>query len=162
MSTRMVGIGWLVMVLALGQLASGQEDQPAPRPENHMRGIEMQFKQMDLEQRRAELNFDNTMRDIQVEQKQLELERNRQMPNQPGQNMCPGKAKWRGHHFRMMHCAAFMFVCFIVHILLAVWVYGDIRRRNAGSGIWIVITLLTGLLGVLVYAIVRLGDKPAA
>ena len=55
-----------------------------------------------------------------------------------------------------------MFICFIVHILLAIWVYGDIRRRNTGSGIWIIITLLTGLLGALVYAIVRLGDKPAA
>ena len=162
MSTRMAGVAWLVMFLALGQLAGGQENQPAPRPKNPMHKIELQRKQIDLEQRRAELNFDNAMRNIQVEKKELELKRNRQTQNQPGQNLRPGKAKWRGHHFRKMHCAAFMLVCCIVHILLAIWVYGDIRRRNTGSGIWIVITLLTGLLGVLVYAIVRLGDKPAA
>jgi hypothetical protein len=46
----------------------------------------------------------------------------------------------------------------IVHILVAIWVYMDIRQLNRGSGIWIVIALLTGLLGGLVYAIVRIGD----
>ena len=162
MSTRMAGVAWLVMFLALGQLAGGQENQRAPRPKNPMHKIELQHKQIDLAQRQAELNFDNAMRNIQVEQKELELKRHRQTPNQPGQKMSPGKAKWRGHHSRKIHCAAFMFICFIVHILLAIWVYGDIRRRNTGSGIWIIITLLTGLLGALVYAIVRLGDKPAA
>ena len=54
-----------------------------------------------------------------------------------------------------------MLICAVVHLLLAIWVYQDIRNRNAGSGLWIVVTLLTGLLGVLVYALVRLGDKSA-
>lgn len=49
----------------------------------------------------------------------------------------------------------------VIHILLAVWVYQDLRRRNTGSGIWIVITLLAGLCGAAVYALVRLGEKPA-
>jgi hypothetical protein len=49
-------------------------------------------------------------------------------------------------------------VCLVVHILAAVWVYQDIRRRGSGSGIWIVIVLLAGLLAALVYAVVRLGD----
>jgi len=64
-----------------------------------------------------------------------------------------------------MHCwkgaAALMLICFVVHILLTVWVYQDVRRRNASSGIWIVVTLLTGLLGAAVYALVRIGEKPA-
>jgi hypothetical protein len=47
----------------------------------------------------------------------------------------------------------------VVHILCAVWVYQDIRRRAGGSGLWIVIALLTGLLGTLVYAVVRLGES---
>jgi len=50
-------------------------------------------------------------------------------------------------------------ICCIVHVLVAVWVYQDLRRRNAGSGIWIVIALLAGLFGALVYAVVRLGDS---
>jgi hypothetical protein len=37
-------------------------------------------------------------------------------------------------------------------------VYQDIRARNAGSGLWIVLVLVAGLLAALVYAVVRLGD----
>jgi hypothetical protein len=51
--------------------------------------------------------------------------------------------------------------CALIHILLAIWVYHDIRQRNMGSSIWIVIALLTGLFGTLVYAVVRIGDKQA-
>jgi hypothetical protein len=51
-----------------------------------------------------------------------------------------------------------MLVCAVVHILAAIWVFQDIRARGAGSGLWIVIALLAGLLGVLVYAVIRLGD----
>ena len=57
--------------------------------------------------------------------------------------------------------AVLLFVLLVVHILLAVWVYQDIRKRNTGSGIWIVVALLTGLFGALVYAIVRIGDAKA-
>ena len=57
--------------------------------------------------------------------------------------------------------AVFVVCTLVIHILLAVWVYQDIRRRNAGSGIWVVITLLTGLCGAAVYALVRLGEKQA-
>ncbi|HOK96600.1 MAG TPA: hypothetical protein PK052_12360 [Anaerohalosphaeraceae bacterium] len=61
----------------------------------------------------------------------------------------------RGH--RPFWCAM-MVCCAVVHILSAVWVFQDIRTRGAGSGVWIVIALLAGLFGVLVYAVVRLGD----
>ncbi len=50
-------------------------------------------------------------------------------------------------------------ICIAVHILLAVWVFGDIRKRQAGSGIWIAVVLLTGLLGVIPYTLVRIGDR---
>ena len=64
-------------------------------------------------------------------------------------------------HLRMEHtplCALVMTLCIVVHILVAVWVFQDIRSRGTGSGIWIVIALIAGLLGALVYAVVRLGD----
>ncbi|MCI0499583.1 MAG: hypothetical protein L0Y36_07880 [Planctomycetales bacterium] len=51
-----------------------------------------------------------------------------------------------------------MLVCAVVHVLAAVWVFQDIRARGAGSGLWIVIALLAGLMGVLVYAVIRIGD----
>jgi len=71
------------------------------------------------------------------------------------QRVCPVAQKCQ----RMM--GLFFLVCLTIHILLSVWVYQDLRRRNTGSGIWIVITLLAGLFGAAVYALVRLGDKPA-
>ena len=63
------------------------------------------------------------------------------------------------HHKR---CGKFFGMIFlmmaIVNILVAIWVYQDIRARNTGSGIWIVVALLSGLLGTAVYALVRIGD----
>jgi hypothetical protein len=56
--------------------------------------------------------------------------------------------------------APLLIIIAIVHILTAIWVFQDIRKRGVGSGIWIVLALLTGLLGTLVYAIVRLGNTP--
>ncbi len=48
--------------------------------------------------------------------------------------------------------------CAVVRVLVAVWIYQDIRLRNAGSGLWIVLGLLGGLLAALVYAVTRLHD----
>ena len=66
--------------------------------------------------------------------------------------------KRAGHHKGII-CPIFMLLTIIIHILLAMWVYQDIRKRNRGSGIWIAIALLAGLLGAGVYAVVRIGDK---
>jgi len=56
----------------------------------------------------------------------------------------------------------FLLIFFVVNILVTVWVFTDIRARNHGSGIWIVVTLLTGLFGALIYTLARLGDVKAA
>ena len=161
MKTRIVGIGWMTAVLIAGQLAYGQERPAAPRPEDPLRAIELRHKQLDIEQRQAEMHFNNEMRKIQLEQKRLELNRDRQIQQTPDAKACPGQGYWRGHHRTMKHLCGLILICMVVHILLAIWIYQDIRKRNAGSGLWIIITLLTGLLGALVYAVARLGDKPA-
>lgn len=49
-------------------------------------------------------------------------------------------------------------VLFVVHVLLAVWVANDLRKRGQGSGIWIALALLAGFLGAITYALVRAGD----
>ena len=83
------------------------------------------------------------MQKIELEQRRLELERAREDDDDDDDEGALG----------------FLFlICGVVHILVAIWVYIDIRQLNRGSGIWIVIALLTGLLGALVYAVVRLGD----
>jgi len=158
MKFRLIMIGLAMFVLLTGRLAA-EEQEPMPPPDDPVRSIEIQDQQLDLDQRRAELGFENEMRNIQLEQERMELERQRNAGACPV--MGPGREGWEGHHFRIKHCVGLMLFCLVVHVLLGIWVYQDIRRRNTGSGIWIVITLMTGLFGALVYAVVRLGDKPS-
>lgn len=47
----------------------------------------------------------------------------------------------------------------IIHIMLAVWVYTDIRKRGEGHGLFIILALLAGIPGTILYALVRIGDK---
>ena len=59
-------------------------------------------------------------------------------------------------------CRFCLILCAVVHLLLTVWVYQDMRDRDASNGLWLAIVLLTGLLGTAVYALVRIGDINAA
>lgn len=166
MKAPLVGICWATAVLILGQTAYGQEHKRSPNPNDPMQAIEIRHKQLDIEQRQAEMNFNNEMRKIQLDQKRQELKRQDlksqdQASKAPEAQACPAKDGWRGHHKCMKHFGGLMALCLVVHLLLTIWVYQDIRQRNAGSGLWIVITLLTGLLGALVYAVARIGEKPA-
>mgnify|MGYP001152958670 CR=1 FL=1 len=109
--------------------------------------IEMQMREraMELEQRERKMDMEQEMHKLEIEQRKLELER-AQNDDDDDDDDCEG-------------ALGFLFLlCAVVHILVAVWVYTDIRQLNRGSGIWIVIALLTGLLGALVYAVVRLGN----
>lgn len=89
----------------------------------------------------------------QMMQHQAAMQRMHQM--QAMSPRCP-----LGHHAKPA-LALLLLGAAIIHILLAVWVYQDLRKRNTGSGIWIVITLLAGLCGAAVYALVRIGEKQA-
>jgi hypothetical protein len=51
------------------------------------------------------------------------------------------------------------FVGVILNILIAVWIFTDIRKRGEGSGIFIALALLAGIPTAIIYAIVRIGDK---
>ena len=106
--------------------------------------IKMQMRKMEMEmkQREAKMDTERQMQQLDLEQRKMELDRAR------GDNddKCEGAL------------GLLLAICVIVRILLAVWVYMDIRQLNRGSGIWIVIVLLAGLLGALVYAVIRIGD----
>jgi hypothetical protein len=106
---------------------------------------EIRFK---AERMEAEADFHRQMQELELEERRIELDHQRKELEGSGD---------RRHHGKK--CAGpLLLICLIVHILATVWVYQDVRKRKAGSGIWIVITLLAGLLGMLVYAVVRLGD----
>ena len=135
----------LVTVL-LGMLVSasavlGQEEAAVEEEMEH--DLEMRHAQLELQEREAEADIRQEMRKLKLGKRRMELGHKR-------------KAK---KHHDDKGGAVLIVVLVIVHILMAIWVYQDIRKRNAGSGIWIVVALLTGLFGALVYAIVRLGNS---
>ena len=48
----------------------------------------------------------------------------------------------------------------ILHITLAIWVYGDVQKRGvSGRGIFILLVLLAGIPMSILYALVRIGDR---
>jgi hypothetical protein len=61
--------------------------------------------------------------------------------------------------------AGFVKLCFLVafifNILIAIWIFTDIRKRGEGPGIFIALALLAGIPAAIIYAIVRIGDKKA-
>ncbi|MHC4119668.1 MAG: hypothetical protein ACYSWO_19390 [Planctomycetota bacterium] len=109
-------------------------------------------REMELERREAEMAHEREMRELELEQRRAHIKRESR------------EREHAGHHkpHDKKDAAPLLLLILVVHILVAIWVYMDIRKLNRGSGIWIVIALLTGLLGTLVYAIVRLGDERKA
>jgi hypothetical protein len=130
-------------VLLLSMLAVPTVLSKEFEPEDMEMQMQMRQQEMDLKQREAKMDMEREMQKLDLEQRRMELERAREDKDDDD-----GKGV----------LGILFLICGIVHILVAVWVYMDIRQLNRGSGIWIVIALLTGLIGALVYAVVRLGD----
>ena len=134
------------MILCLPSLAIAEEDRP--QPDQPL--LEQQMQRL----RHAQMELNEQRHDLEIEWQELEREREemeRHSDRYPRELM-------QMKHFPKPLCRLLILVCVVVHILVAFWVYQDIRSRGTGSGIWIVVTLISGLLGVLVYAVVRIGD----
>ena len=142
----------MTMFFSTAVFSQDPDEGPRPPEEQMEREMHLRHMQLELQEREAELDFQQERKKLGLEKRKIALKRERRAPHHPAQFKCGGKGKM----------LPFAIVCFVVHILLTVWVYKDIRQRNSGSGIWIVIVLLTGLFGVLPYAIVRLGDTRQA
>ncbi len=52
-----------------------------------------------------------------------------------------------------------LLVGFIFNILLAIWIFTDIRKRGEGSGLFVALALLAGIPAAIIYSLVRIGDK---
>ena len=134
--------------IALGLIAAMVLAAPAIAEEHEM-DIEREMEHLELQHARAEFEFDQQTRDMDLQERQLELEMMRRQIDRPQKS--PKDEKEGG----------IVVLLLAVHILMAIWVYKDVRRKNSGNGIWIVITLLAGFFGAAVYALIRLGDaKP--
>jgi hypothetical protein len=139
----------LVAMFFPAMVFGGEHGEARERQEDIERQMHLRRMQLEMEEQEAERDFHHSMRELDLKERRLALERKHKAQKLPKHIKC--------------HCgekmAPLVIIYFVLNILLAVWVFQDIRRRNCGSGIWIVIVLLAGLLGVLPYAIVRLGDS---
>ena len=132
----------------LGLIAAMLLAAPA-MAEEHKIDIDQEMERLELEQARAEFEFDQEMRETDLQERHLKLDMMRRQIDRP--HTSPKKEKAGG----------VLLLLGIVHVLMAIWVYQDVRRKNKGNGIWIVITLLAGFCGAAVYALIRIGDdKP--
>lgn len=64
-------------------------------------------------------------------------------------------------HWKPLHdfLGTLFLVGIICNILLAIWIYTDIRKRNEGSGIFVAMALVAGIPAALIYSVTRIGDK---
>ena len=157
----------VLMGVAVGFLASGivLAVEPAKPDQNQqinmaMRQTELRQKQLDVEQRESKLRFEDKMRQLELEKHRVEIAaQEKAFQNQPPPPPSPTQTQRPlyplRHHGPMG--GLLVFAAF-VHILLTIWVYQDIRKRNTGSGIWILMALFTGPIGTLLYVLVRIGD----
>ncbi len=142
-------LSMMLAAMFMPALAVAQEEGP----EDFEFQMEMQEREMELEYRNAEMDIERRMQELELEKRKIELEHMRRPKEHSGYM----KNHDDDDDDDGLH--PLLLLVLVVHILCAVWVYQDIRRRASGSGIWIVIALLTGLLGTLVYAVVRLGEN---
>jgi Flp pilus assembly protein TadB len=147
MKVCLLGVALVSVLAVTAAFCQEPEQLEAREQEMQLRGMELK-----LAEHESELEMKRQMGQLELEKQKMDLERARKLPRPP--QVCGPCQKG---------CMVpFLIVCFVIHILVAVWIYQDIRARNCGSGIWIVVGLLAGLLGALVYAVVRLGDNKQA
>lgn len=55
--------------------------------------------------------------------------------------------------------AVFMMVWFVIALVLAIWVYKDAEMKGENGGFWLILVILTGWIGLIVWLIIR-SNKP--
>ena len=46
-------------------------------------------------------------------------------------------------------------VWFVIAIIVAAWVYKDAKKRDMNAAVWLLIVLVTGCIGCIIYLVVR-------
>lgn len=55
----------------------------------------------------------------------------------------------------MIGIIIFFVIFWVVAIGLAVWVYKDAKKRDMNAAVWLLIVLVSGCIGCIIYLIVR-------
>jgi hypothetical protein len=157
----------LGVCLAIGLMS------PSVLGEEHNEGFEQRLHAMELEARELELQnqrMDLESRELDLQHQRMEiaaLERriDGAFDGAFDDDDREGRRGPGAHGKRGGHCGGCAVICvilFVAHILLAIWVQGDAKRRGVSYGLWLTLTLLTGFLGAITYALVRIGDVQEA
>ena len=52
-------------------------------------------------------------------------------------------------------CMIIPIIIWIIFILIAIWVYKDAEKRGKSGALWLVIVILTGIIGLIIWFVVR-------
>jgi membrane protease YdiL (CAAX protease family) len=52
-------------------------------------------------------------------------------------------------------CFFLIIIWFIIFLLISIWVYKDAERRGKSGALWLIIVILLGLIGIIIWLIVR-------
>jgi len=83
-----------------------------------------------------------------------------QMPGPGGPAGMVPRPEAMGHMKKLHDLLGLLFLIGVIcNILLAVWIYTDIRKRGEGSGIFVAMALFAGIPAALIYSLTRIGDR---
>jgi hypothetical protein len=54
-------------------------------------------------------------------------------------------------------CGGFWVIWFIIWILVGIWVYRDAEKRGTSGVLWLIVVILLGIIGLIIYLILRPG-----
>lgn len=59
-------------------------------------------------------------------------------------------------------CGVIVLIWFIIFIAIAIWVYKDAEKRGSSGALWLILVILLGIIGIIIWLIVRppIGGKP--
>ena len=46
-------------------------------------------------------------------------------------------------------------IWFVIAIAVAIWVYKDAKKRDMNAAVWLLIVLVTGCIGCIIYLVIR-------
>ena len=150
----MMRMAWLAALVGLSLAATGlgaDANAPAEGPTEEQ--MELHERRLEMEVRQNEFDHEQQLRKLELRQREAETKRiEAELGRMPGRDGAGGAA------------GAILLWCLVAHILLTVWVYKDMHQQGIARALWVPIVLLIGVLGAILYAIVRHADvqpKPA-
>ena len=72
-----------------------------------------------------------------------------------------GQGEWAFLGLSLL-CCLMPIIWFVVWILIGIWVYRDAESRGMNGVLWLIVLILTGIVGLIIYFVVRKEKKSAA